>query len=312
MIVRARARPVQIRSPGDRGVGFGAFGGDHPARGLVRGHLAGGIDVVGVGSRIGEARASAGGTHHVRNECGGPSIGCVLAGGEDEAVGVVLAGVGGVVVAGVEAEPPVFADALPEAGLAFGLVVRERGGAGIRRVVVDRGAEEAPFALRDGDFGGAREGFVGQAGEKGGRERRGRWWLGAARGRRSRRGGRGAGRRGSSVAREGAVFEAAEQTDGGPEEDEIERGGGDDRARIVGDALRLARLEQQFGQRHDAGDGGEFDDSSVLERRSGMTLRTAWGSTTWRSVWSRVKPEQRAASGLAGGMLSMPARRTSP
>ena len=55
----------------------------------------------------------------------------------------------------------------------------------------------------------------------------------------------------------------------------------DDRRGVVGHALRLARLEQQLRARATTLPSEvSFTTSSVLESRSGSTLRTACGSTT--------------------------------
>ena len=55
-----------------------------------------------------------------------------------------------------------------------------------------------------------------------------------------------------------------------------------------------------------------FTTSSVLESRSGSTLRTACGRTTNSMVWKRPSPVLRAASLWPDGTDSMPARRISP
>ncbi len=132
-----RVRLAQTMSPccGDGGVE--RLGGDDPVGDAVARGLAGGVDVGGVRLRIGEAAAGAGDAHDVADEGGGPGVVAVAAGGEDAAVRVVLAGPAGFGAAGVHAEPPVFADALPQAGDALGLFVRRRRRAGVGGVVVD-------------------------------------------------------------------------------------------------------------------------------------------------------------------------------
>ena len=44
---------------------------------------------------------------------------------------------------------------------------------------------------------------------------------------------------------------------------------------------------------------------------AGSTLRTAWGSTAWRSVWACERPRARAAMRWLSCTASMPARNTS-
>ena len=40
----------------------------------------------------------------------------------------------------------------------------------------------------------------------------------------------------------------------------------------------------------------------------GITRRTAWGRTTWRSDWNRERPSERAAASWLGWTESIPAR----
>ena len=308
---------------------------------------------------IRKPRPGAGDAHHVGDEGGRPGVVAVLVGREHRAGRIVLAGPGGFRRAGVHPQPPVFADALPQAGLAFRLVLRRRRRARAGRIVIDRLAEQPPFAQRDRHHGFARDRFVGHA-----RERR-HVGIGTGVSARHTRTVRGSGRQAASRAtarkkihhkgtkarsfriifvpsclcggicllaedrtaagitsasrrthqrrpRDRSVLQPADQPHHWPEQQEIRQRRRHDRRRVVGDALRLARLEQQFRQRNHTCDRGQLHHLQRVGHQVGQHVAHRLRQDDIRHRLEWVSPVPRAASIWPAGTLSMPARRTSP
>src|SRR5216684_3389508 len=104
--------------PGNR-----PLGADRQVRPFARGVLPGRVDVVGMGRRIDEATPRPRHPHDVVDERRRPGEICILLFREDAAVLIVDAGEALLAPAERQAQPPIFADPLPQP---FGAFVVER------------------------------------------------------------------------------------------------------------------------------------------------------------------------------------------
>jgi hypothetical protein len=96
-----------------------------------------------------------GDAHDIGDECRGPRIGAIVLRREHRALAVMLAGPSALQRSGIQAEPPVFADTLPQAFLALRL-----DHACCLTVRISHGlAEQPPFAQRNRHHGLTGERF---------------------------------------------------------------------------------------------------------------------------------------------------------
>src|SRR6516164_3269829 len=137
------APPVTDQIAALRRVHFHPLGRQHNAWRFAQLVAARGVDVIGVGFRVGETVAGTGHPHYVRDERGRPGIVAVLALRENLAVFVVNSGPGLLLPARVEAEPPIFTDPLPHPFLP--LLVHRQLDVGEYHLL----AESPPLAQRD-------------------------------------------------------------------------------------------------------------------------------------------------------------------